>query len=78
MNNVKVALGTRGMTVEAARRIGISGAPWCYWVNKIDAGYCLHGECVIRIVVICSNGSPPGACAEIHYMIRLREIVKKA
>ena len=29
MNGVKVALGNRGMTVEAARKIGNSGEPWC-------------------------------------------------
>ena len=28
MNGVKVALGNRVMTVEAARRIGKSGEPW--------------------------------------------------
>ena len=29
MEGVKVALGKRGMTVEAAREIGTSGEPWC-------------------------------------------------
>ena len=29
MDGVKVALGNRGLTVEAARRIGNSGEPWC-------------------------------------------------
>ena len=28
MDGVKVALGNRGMTVEAARKIGKSGGPW--------------------------------------------------
>ena len=28
-DGVKVALGKRGMTVEAARKIGKSGEPWC-------------------------------------------------
>ena len=28
MDGVKVALGKRGMTVEAARNIGKSGEPW--------------------------------------------------
>ena len=28
MDSVKVALGNRGMTVEAARKIGKSGEPW--------------------------------------------------
>ena len=28
MDGVKVALGNRGMTVEAARKIGKSGKPW--------------------------------------------------
>ena len=28
MDGVKVALGNRGMTVEAARKIGKSGEPW--------------------------------------------------
>ena len=28
MDSVKVALGNRGMTVEAARKIGKSGVPW--------------------------------------------------
>ena len=32
MNGVKVALGNRGMTVEAARKIGMSGEP-CYICN---------------------------------------------
>ena len=29
MDGVKVALGNRRMTVEAARKIGKSGKPWC-------------------------------------------------
>ena len=28
MDGVKMALGNRGMTVEAARKIGKSGEPW--------------------------------------------------
>ena len=28
MDSVRVALGNRGMTVEAARKIGKSGEPW--------------------------------------------------
>ena len=29
MNGLKVAFGNRGMTVQAARKIGKSGEPWC-------------------------------------------------
>ena len=29
MDGAKVALGNTGMTVEAARKIGKSGEPWC-------------------------------------------------
>ena len=29
MDGVRVALGNRGMTVEAAQRIGKSAEPWC-------------------------------------------------
>ena len=31
MDGVKVTLGNRGMTVEAARNIGRSGEPWYIW-----------------------------------------------
>ena len=31
MDGVKVALGNRRMTVEAARKIGKSGEPWYIW-----------------------------------------------
>ena len=29
IDGVKVALGNRGMTMNAARKIGRSGEPWC-------------------------------------------------
>ena len=34
MDGVKVALGNRGMTVEAARKIGKSGEPWYIYVTE--------------------------------------------
>ena len=35
MDGVKVALGNRGMTVEAARKIGKSGEPWPYLLGPV-------------------------------------------
>ena len=34
MDGVKVALGNRGMTVEAARKNGKSGVPWYIYVTE--------------------------------------------
>ena len=34
MDRVKVALGNRGMTVEATRKIGKSGEPWYIYVTE--------------------------------------------
>ena len=42
MDGVKVALGNRGMTVEAARKTGKSGEPWyiCNWMS-FTGHFCL-------------------------------------
>ena len=72
MDGVKVALGNRGMTVEAARKIGRSGEPWyiLYVTERVSRGhFCL---------ALCSSGPPSRALVVItwrgkgcRYMMRL-------
>ena len=76
VNIVTVALGGRGMKVEAARRFANDckecGALDHMSVNEIDAATLL-GSCVIWIVFPSSTGLPPGGRAECYYVMRLRE-----
>ena len=56
MDGVKVALGNRGMTVEAARKIEKSGEPWyiCDWMSFTRPF--LLGTVFFRKALTCSGG----------------------
>ena len=56
MVRVKVALGNRGMTVDAARKIGKSGEPWyvCNWMSFMWPF--LLGTVIFRTALQCSAG----------------------
>ena len=45
MDGMKVALGNRGMIVEAARKIGKSGEPW----GQILETWCMRGKLISPI-----------------------------
>ena len=73
MDGVKVALGNRGMTVEAGKR----GGPWCtcYWMSFTQPFYlalCSFGQPSRALVVITWRG------VECRYMMRLGLTVKRA
>ena len=56
MDGVKVALGNRGMTVEAARKTGKSGEPW-YICNRMSfTRPFLLGPLFFRTALPCSGG----------------------
>ena len=70
MDGVKVALGNRGMTVEAARETGKSGDPlykcnWMSFTRPFLLALCSFGPPSHALVVITSRGE---GC---RYMMRL-------
>ena len=66
MDDVKVALGNRGMTVEAARKIGKSGGPLVHmWTAHICLALCSFGPPSLALVVITWRG------VVCRYMMRL-------
>ena len=59
MDGVKMALGNRGIMVEAARKIGKSGEPW-YICNLMSFTLpLLLGTVFFRTALLCSNGNHP-------------------
>ena len=56
MDGIKVALGNKEMTVEAARKTGKSGEPWyiCNWMSFTRPF--LLGPVFFRIALPCSSG----------------------
>ena len=56
MDGVKVALGNRGMTVEAARKIRKSGEPWYKYVTMSFTRPFLLGTVFFRTALPCSGG----------------------
>ena len=76
MEGVKLALGNRGLAVEAGRNIGTSREPWSIMLLIVSRGhFCL---------VLCSFGPPSHALVVItwrgvgcRYLMRFGETAKR-
>ena len=68
MNGMKVALGKRGWTVQAALKIGKSGEPWCM-CDEFHAAFLL-GPVYFRTALPCSSGNHlQGVQMPLHDMV---------
>ena len=61
VDGLKMALGSRGMLVEAAQKTGRIGEPWCLcrWLSLITQAF-LHCPAFFRTALRRSGGLSPG------------------